>query len=511
MLLLALSALLSTPTIPATDPSIVHLRQGAVRGADHGDYRAFDGLPYAAPPVGALRWRSPAPAPNWTGVRDASTRGPRCAQAASITGTPPSTEEDCLYLNVTTPSAGGTRKPVLVWVHGGGFVEGSGGEYDPHRLAVGGEVVVVTVNYRLGIFGNFAYPGLEGSGTFGLEDQQAALRWVQRNIAAFGGDPGNVTLFGQSAGGQSICGHLTSPAAAGLFHRVIIQSSLCTSPIPANALAPGLPTVSPWEAPESVAARGRSVATSFGCPSVDCLRDKLPAALMPVFGHFAGLSYGSRTLPENPATVLAEGRAYDVPMLSGTTRDETTYIQAMIDRATAPLTRQQYNDYLVDAFGADAPRVAARYPLRPGLPPSRTWAAVTTDSAFACPTLARNHAFARRSPTYGYEFADRTAPPTLPPAGYPYGAYHSADALYLFDLRDGATGATLTEAQQRLAGTMIGYWSAFARTGDPNAAGLPRWARLRPTDTAVQSLGRSVRPADLSRDHHCALWQTVVF
>ncbi|TDD57898.1 carboxylesterase family protein [Kribbella antibiotica] len=506
ILALLLPLLLTGPAIPTVDPLIAHTQQGAVRGVDRGDHREFNGIPYAAPPLGELRWRSPAPAASWTGVRDAAGLGPRCAQAKSDTGTPPSAAEDCLFLNVTTPADGGALRPVMVWLHGGGFVEGSGGEYDPHRLSVRGDVVVLTVNYRLGIFGNFAYPGLEGSGAFGLEDQQAALRWVQRNITAFGGDPGNVTLFGQSAGGQSICAHL---AAGGPFHRAIIQSSLCTTPIPANALAPGLPTVSPWESAGSVATRGQAVAATFKCTTIDCLRDKSVPELMPVFGHFAGLSYGSRTLPENPATVLAAGRMAVVPMLSGTTRDEMTYIQGLIDLANQPLTSQQYNDYLAKAFGPDARRVAARYPLRPGIAPSRTWAAVTTDSAFACPTLARNQRFARRSPTYAYEFADRTAPPTLPPVTYPYGAYHSADALYLFDLRDGATSPALTAAQHHLANAMIDYWSAFARTGDPNTPGLPHWPRLGPTGSGVQSLAHTIRRTDLSRAHQCRFWSTV--
>ncbi|MFB6718977.1 carboxylesterase/lipase family protein [Kribbella sp. NPDC056345] len=498
ILALALAALLAAPVVPAEDPLVVRTGQGAVRGIDQGEYREFNGIPYAAPPVGALRWRSPQPAAAWTGVRAASAFGPRCAQA-----------EDCLFLNVTTPTAGGPRKPVMVWLHGGGFVEGSGGEYDPHRLAVRGGAVVVTINYRLGIFGNFGYPGLEGSGAFGLADQQAALRWVRHNAAAFGGDAGNVTLFGQSAGGQSICAQLAAPAAAGLFHRAIIQSSLCTSRIPANALAPGLPTVSPWEALGSVAARGKAVAATLGCSTVDCLRLKCAKDLMPVFGHFAGLSYGSTTLPENPATVLAEGRAHDVPMLSGTTRDEMTYLQGMIDHATQPLTPRQYLDYLAEAFGADADRVADRYPLRKSVPPSRTWAAVTTDSVFSCPTLKRNQAFARRSPTYAYEFADRTAPPTLPPVGYPYGAYHSADALYLFEFRDGVTGPALTSAQRRLADSMMSYWSTFARTGSPNMPGLPRWQQLRPTDVAVQSLARTIHRTNVSRAHNCDFWSTV--
>ncbi|GAA0582234.1 carboxylesterase family protein [Kribbella sandramycini] len=492
VLALALAVLLPAPAALPTDPPIVGTDRGAVRGIDRGDHREFNGIPYAAPP---RRWQSPQPAARWSDVRDATRSGPRCAQLASPTGTEQSTAEDCLYLNVTTPKRPG-RKPVMVWLHGGGFVEGAGSEYDPRRLAVRGGVVVVTINYRLGIFGNFGYPGLEGSGTFGLEDQQAALRWVQRNATAFGGDPGNVTLFGQSAGGQSICAHLASPTAAGLFHRSIVQSSLCTTPIPANALAPGLPAVSPWEAPASLAARGRELAGAVRCSTLTCLAEKDPEELMPIFPAFAGLAYGTAILPENPL----HSRLHDVPIMSGSTRDEMTYLLGL---AGSP-TPEKYEEYLDQAFGVHADRVRARYPLGN---PGQTWAAITTDSAFACPTLHRNRAAARRAPTYAYEFADRTAPPTLPPIGFPYGAYHSADALYLFDLRVG--GRELNAAQRRLANAMLDYWSAFAHTGDPNTPALPHWPRFHPKDRAVQSLDLQLGRTDLAGTHNCGLWATI--
>ncbi|WP_157433088.1 carboxylesterase/lipase family protein [Actinomadura rifamycini] len=518
--LAAVAACAATPSRTSAsggDGAVVATDKGKVRGVQRDGYREFLGVPFAAPPTGDRRWTSPAPHAPWPGVRDATAPGERCAQEASSTGTPASRAEDCLYLNVTAPDSASSRgpKPVMVWLHGGGFVEGSGGEYDPHRLAVQGDVVVVTVNYRLGVFGNFGHPGLDGSGSFALQDQQAALRWVRRNARAFGGDPGNLTLFGQSAGGQSVCAHLASPQAAGLFDRAIVQSSFCTRDIPANLLAPGLPNVSPWEAPESLAARGRQAAAQLGCgvPSaaLDCLR-RLPAdRLMQVFGQFAGLSYGSRTLPDDPRVAFRTGRFAKVPVMSGTTRDETTYIQAVIDRAIGPLTAAQYRRYLAQAFGGRAGEVAARYPLRRGRPPSRTWAAVTTDSGLACPTLERNRLMSRHVPVYAYEFADRTAPPTLPDVGYPYGAYHSADAFYLFDLRPPAEQPELGPAQRRLADRMVRYWTAFARTGDPNGKNLPHWKRLRPgaPNDNLRTLTTeplTPEPVDFSRQHKCDFW-----
>ncbi|GAB3441826.1 carboxylesterase/lipase family protein [Actinophytocola sediminis] len=502
------------------DGDVVRTDTGSVRGVVNAGHREFLGIPYAAAPVGALRWRLPRPPPPWRGVRDASRPGARCAQHASVTGTPASAAEDCLYLNVTVPESASPRRPkaVMVWLHGGGFVEGAGNEYDPRRLATQGDVVVVTINYRLGIFGNLGLPGLAGSGAFGLADQQAALRWVRNNVRAFGGDPDAVTMFGQSAGAQSICAHLASPTAARLFQRAIIQSSFCTTNIPANLLAPGLPTTAPWEGPRSLAERGLRSAAELGCAepatAVACLR-RLPAdRLMSEFGQFAGLAHGSRILPDDPVQVLLAGRTHRVPVLSGTTRDETTFIQALHDLGGRPLTAQDYRRYVQEAFGADASRVLEVYPAGRHEPASRTWARVTTDSSLACPTLARNRLFARHVPTYGYEFADRSAPPTLPAVGYPYGAYHSADALYLFDLRAGQVSPELSPAQSRLANTMIEYWADFARTGTPGDHARPDWRQVRPRDPVPFTLSLApgpggIRPVDLARDHQCHFWSTV--
>lgn len=492
---LVVAVLLGAGLVPAAGDA-VRTDSGWVRGAAHADYREFQGIPYAAPPVGNLRWQAPTPRAPWSGVLPATKPGPRCAQHESVTGTPASEAEDCLYLNVTTPRKPGLR-PVMVWLHGGGFVEGAGSEYDAHRLAVRGGVVVVTINYRLGIFGNFGYPGLAGSGAFGLQDQQAALRWVRQNARAFGGNPHNVTIFGQSAGGQSVCAQLTSPAAAGLFQRAIIQSAFCTRNIPANALLPGLPAVPPWEAPQSLAARGQQITKAIGCADLQCLRDKKPSTLMPYFGYFAGLSYGSTTLPENPTEAIRAGRIHRVPVMSGTTRDEGTFLQALNDFEFGELTKSQYDKYLT-AFGAHEPEVASRYPV--GKSYSHNWASIVTDSGLACPTLERNGFLARRVPVYAYEFADRTAPPVLKPATYPYGAYHSADAVYLFDLTEGTVRPTLDPRQQRLATAMIDYWTAFAGTGSPNVGGLPRWS-------GTMSLAPdALKPVDVGREHQCEFW-----
>lgn len=489
--------------------AVVQTDRGAVRGIERDGTVEFLGIPFAAPPTGELRWSPPEPAEPWRGTRDATRPGNRCPQHASFgSGTPASATEDCLYLNVTMPATSG-RKPVMVWMHGGGFVEGSGAEYDPVRLSRLGDVVVVTVNYRLGIFGNFGYPGLAGSGSFGLMDQQAALRWVQRNAAAFGGNPGNVTVFGESAGGQSVCAQLASPAADGLFQRAIIQSAFCTVDIPANALAPGLPQLSPWEPLTSLVARGRETATALGCAELTCLRELETQEIMPKFNDYAGLSFGGPTLPEHPHEAFQHGRVHRVPVISGFNRDEMTYMQGMYELLTnTDLSEEQLRQYIEQAFGGYATEVGARYPRRAGVPAGRTWAEITTDSGFACPTLGRNQLLARRMPTYGYEFADRTAPPTLGDPGFRYDAYHGAELLYLFDLRFGAVPPKLTVKQRRLGDLMIRYWATFAKTGDPNSLTLPHWPRGGVTQAFE---GASAHPTAAAARHQCGFWRTVGF
>jgi para-nitrobenzyl esterase len=247
----------------------------------------------------------------WAGVRDATSPRDRCPQTAS--GGTPSATEDCLYLNVTTPSTPG-RKPVMVWVHGGGNSIGAGSDFDATRLAVQGDVVVVTVNYRLGVFSAFSHPDQAGGGAFGLEDQQAALRWVRRNATAFGGDPGRVTLFGESGGAFDVCAQLTSPGARGLFQRAIIQSGTCSTSWPANGLAHGQPAASSFVSLAESNAHGADLAAEYGCAdsanAVDCLR-QVPAADLVSRDYvmlITRLAYGTKVLPSRPDQALAQGR-----------------------------------------------------------------------------------------------------------------------------------------------------------------------------------------------------------
>ncbi|NUT97031.1 MAG: carboxylesterase family protein, partial [Saccharothrix sp.] len=276
--LVACAAVLSGagPAVAApAGPEVVVTAGGAVRGVVGEDHRVYRGLPYAEPPE---RWAAPRPPRSWTGVRDATRSGNACAQSAGFGAG--SEHEDCLYLDVTAPRAG-RGKPVVVWLHGGAFQFGAGADYDARRMAALGDVVVVAVNYRLGVFGFLAHPGLAGSGNYGLADQQAALRWVRRNAAAFGGDPGNVTIAGESSGARSVCAHLVAPGSQGLFHRAVVQSEPCTmtdwpaADGTAEAEPPGFP-----RSREDAERQGVRYAAAQGCADVACLRRKTPAQLL---------------------------------------------------------------------------------------------------------------------------------------------------------------------------------------------------------------------------------------
>ena len=480
-------------TVPAQASAgpIVWTDKGAVRGVTAGEVRTFEGIPFAAPPTGDRRWRQPAPAAPWSGVRDATRPRANCMQSLEDP-VPGPQSEDCLYLNVTSPRGAGKR-PVLIWLYGGGFYQGSASEYGAKRLAAGGDVVVVTAGYRLGIFGFLGLPGLAESGGFGLADQQAAMRWVRRNIAAFGGDPGNVTLVGESAGSMSTCAQLTSPTARGLFHRAIMQSGTCLIEWP--TFGPDGVGLSAFETAESAREIGSQAAAAVGCADVTCLRGKPTEELLEGMSRFSP-AVGNSVLPEHPAAALRAGRFHRVPVLVGTTRDESTL--SITGTVANPLSPGEYSRLLDQDFGPFASRVAERYPPRPGAN-GQTYAAVNTDRTWAFTTWQAMREFAARVPTYAFEFADRNAPvyPGIPDPGFPLGAYHGSDVQYLFDIAD--FPPLPTEPQRRLAADMIGYWSRFAAVGDPD---WPRWPH-------VQSLAPgAIGAVDYFCEHRLDFWST---
>lgn len=498
--------------------TVVTTEYGEVRGRLATNARIFQGIPYAAPPVGELRWASPQPAASWTGIRDATRPGNRCAQAEGLIDRASSTE-DCLYLNVTTPrhSSGG-RLPVMVWIHGNGFISGAGSLYDAQQLASSGNVIVVSPNYRLGIFGFLAHPALDHgparnlSGNFGLEDQQAALQWVQRNAAAFGGDPGNVTIFGESAGGTSVCAQLAAPGSAGLFQKAIVQSGQCAG----RRWSPGPPTWFPLPRSEREQ-HGVEVAAKVGCSdpvtAAECLRAK-PAAELAKWsddGVGSGPTVGDGMLPLSPEGAFAAGRFNRVPVIEGITRDEHRLFTAAIEAATGqPTTPAGYREQLDALFPAsEVERILERYPVGRFHSAGEALSAVVTDWAWGCAVRDQNRVLAANTPLYAYEFADESAPwfTTLAKPDFPTGAFHGAELQYLF--ADEQLPGPVTASQRQLSATMIEYWTRFASTGDPNGGGQPQWLPFRSGDH-VQSLAPAhIGSADLAREHQCTFWESL--
>jgi len=517
--LVAATALLSAGSAVAAgkpaDPAVVRTDVGAVRGTVADGVRTFQGIPFAAPPVGELRWKPPQPVRPWTTTRDATVAGSACPQDANPESPGGSTNEDCLYLNVTTPQAP-ARRPhaVLVWVPGGGFFEGAGSSYQAQRMVTRGDVVVVTVNYRLGIFGFFGHDGLADSGTFGLQDQQAALRWVRRNAAAFGGDPHNVTLAGESAGGMSTCAQLTSPGSAGLFAKAVMQSGSCAFDWPAGGQYPGQEAGSFWLPQADVRTLGGQVSGDLGCPggaeALECLR-KLPAGdLLKQTLAFVSPAYGTTTLPENPATAMRAGRFQPVPVLSGNNHDEATAWVSAFDGGA--IDAPGYHRLIVDMVGARrAAKVEAEYPVTSYASPAVAWSVVTTDRIWSCNQVTTDRQLAGRVPTYAYEFSDKFSPLTkFTPSPIPLGAAHAMELPYLFSL--GGANLPFEPDQQRLSDEMIDYWTAFARGGDPNGPGRPHWAPVR-GEVSGLSLAPSgqggIQRVDLAAEHHCGFWSTL--
>lgn len=483
------------------DPAVVHTQAGAVRGTTSLDHRYFAGIPYAAPPVGPLRWQPPDPVAPWDGFRDATRPGAQCVQDISDEDRRP-TGEDCLTLNVWTPPPSADKRPVMVWIHGGSFLAGSGDIYNSRRLAGRGDMVVVTINYRLGALGFLAHPAL-GQGNYGLADQQAALRWVRDNIAEFGGDPDQVTIAGESAGGMSVCDHLVSPESEGLFRAAIVFSGPCQAQV-------DLP------AAEKVSMQyGAEAGCADAATAAQCLRalpvDKLQRPLY--YGRIgteqlSGPVTGTSALPVDPMRGAAEGRAAKVPVMIGTTADEFNLFTALQFIRGRPMDVPQYPELLAEAFGANAPAVAQHYPPdRFGGSVPLAFSTATTDGVFACVADELADALAKDAPVYSFVFDDPDAPAPEPirEAPFPIGAAHSLELRYLFDV---GGAPPLNAAQERLSEQMIDYVSRFVATGSPG----PDWPRLTPGDAgermSLQPDGNRV-VTSFEQTHQCPFWASL--
>jgi para-nitrobenzyl esterase len=493
----------------ASDLSVVRTANGLVRGTVGSSFRTFLGIPFAAPPVGALRFKAPQPAANWKGVRDTTHFGSPCPQVAGIFAPngQGSTNEDCLFLNVSTPTPVRSLRPVMVWIHGGGFTAGSASQYDASVLSAKGQAVVVTINYRLGPIGFLALPGLSAesrdgsSGNYGIEDQQAALRWVRRNIAAFGGNPSDVTIFGESAGGISVCDQLVSPGVAHLFQRAITESGPCAARQATLATAE---------------AQSGAAAARVGCadPStqVACLR-ALPVTTILASGGFSGPNIDGAVLPRQIPDAITAGQFNRVPVMEGTNHDEDRlFVALQFDLAGHPVTAQQYPALVQALAGANAPSVLARYPLSSFASPSLAWATVVTDSRFACGALLADGLLAAHVPTFAYEFNDRNAPEFIvKDPVMPLGAFHASEVPFVFQPAAPAAATFFTPAQLALSNQMIRYWTSFARSGSPSAEDTPHWSRFSMRTSRFQSLtpGDTDSVQTFAADHNCAFWASI--
>jgi para-nitrobenzyl esterase len=428
------------------------------------EVRVYKGIPFAAPPVALLRWRAPQPAPHWEGVRKAEQFGPACLPNGSA-NTSPAPSEDCLYLNVWTAAKSASEKrSVMVWIYGGAFNVGSGAQpdYDGDALAKKG-VVVVTFNYRLGAFGFFAHPELtkesdrNASGKYGLMDQLAALQWVQRNIAAFGGDPKKVTIFGESAGSMSVSDLVASPQAKGLFVRAIGESGawMGLSIVPMRTLA---------DAEQA----GVKAAEDLNARSLAELR-LVPAEALGKLVRGTGAVTDGWVLPQDPTKIYALGKQNPVPVLVGSNKDEGTFFlqAATAQRFTAQI-RGRFGD-LADAFlklypaGTDEEATASQL------------AAFRDEAGWAMRNWARTQMKTAKTKAYLYYFIHE--PPAAPNGKGPRrrGATHTAEIPYVFENQG---TRPWTDVDKQLAQTMSSYWVNFAMTGDPNGSGLPQWPAL---------------------------------
>ncbi len=526
----ALAALALLPAAPATgspdaraprrrlaataDPALVRVEQGWLRGAREGGAVAFRGVPFAAPPGGGLRWSPPVPPAAWSGARDASAYAPPCPQlddGGHLLGS-----EDCLYLNVFRPAEGGGEPlPVLFFIHGGGHVQGStsvplpGGQalYDGGALAVSTRAVVVTAAYRLGALGFLAHPALAAAspdgvaGNYGTRDLAAALAWVARNAAAFGGDPARVLAFGESAGAVQTCMLLASPLAAGLFSAALMESGACAADARADA--------------EALAGE---VAANVGCGGAAdvaaCLRAQPTEALVRAVPADVGVLTPGRgyasvvdgvVLPEPPLERIAGGRHNRVPLVVGANRDETGQAAPLL------MTEAQYRAAVIAQVGSApvADLILARYPSAEYGSPRAAYVAMTSDANFICGArrVARAAAAGQGGGVFRYLFTRALAGGS--PLLLTWGAYHGLELFFVFD-KFTAAGYTALPEEAALAAAVRGYWRHLAAAGTPADPALPFWPEYEPLADRSLDLGLPIAPVDGVRTAQCDFWDALL-
>ena len=463
-----------------SQPVQVRVDSGALTGASDGQIERFQGVPYAQPPVGALRWRPPQSLPPWTDARPAQAFGASCMQPAPMRGAPTGSpaaqmSEDCLTLNVWAPAASGSPRPVMVWLHGGGNDRGTsaGAYYDGSAFARDG-VVLVSLNYRLGGLGFFAHPALtkeagpgEPTADYGLMDQIAALQWVRRNIAAFGGDPGNVTLFGESAGGEDVLLLMSAPSARGLFAKAIVESGGEWNVIPDLAKAER---------------EGVAVAAKAGLPGDAVTAAQLralPASAFTGMGEDedSGPSVDGRLLPESALAAFRNGHAAPVPLIIGTNGNEGSLLgDAPVDPARLFQLTPEELKTLRGAYGQAAADDAAFSRL------------IWRDGFFAGPSRWAAAHQSAHAPVWLYRFSYILSPLRSRRTG----ADHGSEIPFVFD---SSRSPFLSDDDRKMINTMHGCWVAFARTGKPDCPGAGPWPAYDPKSEQLMAFGDQVGPA----------------
>jgi para-nitrobenzyl esterase len=476
--------------------------EGIVQGMRSGTTRVFLGIPYVAPPVGALRWAHPRPHEPWSTPLAATTIGPRCPQT-DITGQSGG-DEDCLTLNVWAPDTLPSPAPVMVYIHGGNFTANSGGNpgTNGQLLSEVTGALIVTINYRLGPFGFLAASALAeedptqpSSGNYGFEDQRAALDWVQANIVAFGGDPSNVTLFGESAGAASACLHLLSPRAKGLFQRAILESGFCeNTPVPMVARQ----------------TQSASLVESTGCagePSsaVACLRSKSAEEVLNAAPADAawGPVIDGWNLPDCAATPISAGCiANQVPVVLGTNRNEAEFLFAT--GLPAPVDENAYVAMMNNMFDGQGPAIVARYPPASFPSAAKAAAEALTDARFVCPTRRTGRELDGAGlPVFLYAFNHAPVSPVFPDAG----AFHTSEIPFVFGTS--LWGIQLDEPERALSRMMMGYWGRMAATGNPNGAGALPWPEFDSTDANIV-FDLSLSTTTGWKDEPCSFWDALL-
>lgn len=491
---------------------------GVLIGLQRDGVERFLGIPYALPPTGDRRWRAPVtPIPAWAQPRRSMTFGPSCVQGAKPNMVRDA-REDCLYLNVWAPAAA-RQLPVMVWIHGGGNMMGAASEppYDGETLAREQKVLVVSMNYRLSWLGFLAIGGDPPHAPFlgnqGLLDQLAALRWVHDHIASFGGDPSNVTVFGESAGGVNTCLLLASPLTDGLMHRAIMQSGTC-----------GIQGVL---TPEEALLQAREFLTKLGCTTpgtamacaqaltIEQIQSKgyephnLLTADTKSFSYYPRAARDGALLPADPSDLLRAASAKKIPIMIGTNRDEGSLFTGKVD---FPKSSERYARALAELFPGHGSSLVQIYPWEAYQPIGRAWSAMFADSMQNCPANRFAELWSGRNPVYQYHFVQDASAPLLwlmtlrnHAGAADLGVYHGAELPYVFGVNSFA-GRVGSVSQRQTRQQVMSYWANFARRGDPNGPDVPPWPARTKDDAYVVKLASPVDEARGLRTAECAFW-----